>query len=368
MYSLIRKLLFLLDAEDAHELTVAQIVRLQQIPLVLRLIETWCSPSSALRAPSPRTRGEGILTTRPSFVAPRPTLRGEGQRVTSGEFVAPRPAERGEGGRRPGEGLFGLTFKSPIGIAAGFDKNAVMMPFLAALGFGFIEVGTVTLRPQPGNPKPRLFRAPNALVNRLGFNNDGADAVAARLRDWNRTVPLFVNVGKNRDVPLDAAPDAYAECLRKLAPYADVCVLNLSSPNTPSLRELQRPEHLDAILSAVDRTKPLLVKIAPDVDDVLLGEICDIAVNRVDGLICTNTTATSDGGLSGRPLFEKSTAILKDVRRRVGADYPLIGVGGVFTAADARAKFEAGANLVQLYTSFVFEGPSLPSRLARELA
>ena len=311
MYSLIRKLLFLLDAEDAHEFTAAQVVRLQQIPLVLRMV----------------------------------------------------------GGRRPpvaGVRFFGLDFPTPIGIAAGFDKNALMMPFLAAIGFGFIEVGTVTLRPQPGNPRPRLFRLPEqrALINRMGFNNDGADAVAARLRAWNRTVPLFVNIGKNRDVPLDAAPEAYAECHRKLAPYADVVVLNLSSPNTPSLRELQRPEHLELILNAVDRTKPLLVKIAPDVDDVLLGEIGDIAVKRIDGLICTNTSATPNGGLSGLPLFTKSTDVLRKVRQRVGPDYPLIGVGGIFTRDDVKAKMDAGANLVQLYTSFIYEGPSLPRRLA----
>ena len=310
MYSLIRKLLFLLDAEDAHELTVAQIVRLQQIPLVLRMVSV---------------RRDKVGLT-----------------------------------------LWGIDFPNRIGIAAGFDKNALMMPFLAALGFGFIEVGTVTLRPQPGNPRPRLFRVPEqrALINRMGFNNDGADAIAARLRNWNRTVPLFVNIGKNRDVPLDAAPDAYAECHRRLAPYADVCVLNLSSPNTPSLRELQRPEHLEAILASVDRTKPLLVKIAPDVDDVLLGEICDVAVKKVDGLICTNTTATPDGGLSGQPLLAKSTDVLRRVRERVGPDYPLVGVGGVFTRDDVSAKVAAGANLVQIYTSFIYEGPSLPRRLA----
>jgi dihydroorotate dehydrogenase len=313
MYSLIRNLLFLLDAEDAHDFTVRQIVRLQQIPLVLDLL--------AARRPPPAAR------------------------------------------RR----VWGLDFPTPIGIAAGFDKSAMMMPFLAALGFGFIEVGTVTLRPQPGNPRPRMFRFPDerALINRLGFNNDGADAVAERLRDWKRTVPLFVNVGKNRDVPLEAAPESYAECHRRLAPHADVCVLNLSSPNTPSLRELQRPEHLDAILNAVDRSKPLLVKIAPDIDDALLGEICDIAVKRIDGLICTNTTIRPAGGLSGQPLFAKSTEVLRRVRQKVGPDYPLVGVGGVFTPDDVRGKMTAGANLVQLYTSFIYEGPSLPSRLAR---
>ena len=317
MYSLIRSLLFLLDAEDAHDLTVQQIVRLQQVPLAMRLVAV-----AARRSP-----------------------------------VAVQK-------------LWNLSFTSPIGIAAGFDKNAVMMPFLAALGFGFLEVGTVTLHAQAGNPKPRLLRRPadRALINRLGFNNDGADAVAARLRDWKRTVPLFVNVGKNRGVPSEAAADAYAACLRKVAPYADACVLNLSSPNTPGLRELQRPEHLEKIVRSVDRTKPLLVKIAPDIDDALLGEICDYCARNVDGMICTNTTAVAAGGLSGRPLFEKSTEVLRKVRQRVGPTFPLIGVGGIFTYDDVRKKMDAGANLVQLYTSLIYEGPGLPARLARAIS
>jgi dihydroorotate dehydrogenase len=212
-----------------------------------------------------------------------------------------------------------------------------------------------------------MFRHPEsrAIVNRMGFNNDGADAVAERLARWPNTVPLLVNVGKNRDVPLDAAPDAYAACAAKLEKYADVLVINVSSPNTPSLRELQRPEHLVAILDAVNATKPLLVKIAPDLDDALLGEICDVCVKRASGMICTNTTTHPDGGLSGAPLMGKSTDLLSKVRQRTGAGYPLIGVGGLFTAEDVRAKMAAGADLVQLYTSFIYEGPGLPSRLAR---
>ena len=313
MYSLIRRLLFLLDPEDAHDFISRQMVALQQIPIVLRAIERTCAPPASARLE-----------------------------------------------------LFGLTFRSPIGIAAGLDKNATMMPFLAALGFGFVEVGTVTLRPQPGNPRPRMFRYPEsrAIVNRMGFNNDGADAVAERLARWQKSVPLFVNVGKNRDVPLDAAPEAYAACAAKLERYADALVINVSSPNTPSLRELQRPEHLAAILNAVKTTKPLLVKIAPDVDDVLLGEICDLCVKRASGMICTNTTAHLDGGLSGVPLREKSTRVLARVRELVGPDYPLVGVGGVFTADDVREKIVAGANLVQLYTGFVYEGPLVAKRLA----
>jgi dihydroorotate dehydrogenase len=317
MYSLIRKLLFQLDAEDAHELAVRQMIALQKIPIVLRAIERFC-------APPPNARRE----------------------------------------------LMGLTFPSPIGIAAGFDKNALLMPMLAALGFGFVEVGTVTLRPQSGNPRPRLFRYPqhHALINRLGFNNDGADAVAERLKSWIPTVPLFVNVGKNRDVPIDAAADDYGACAATLAPYADAVVVNLSSPNTPSLRELQRPEHLERILAAVG---PAIVKIAPDIDDTMLGEICDVCAKRARGMICTNTTiarpfvSNETGGLSGAPLMEASTSILANVRKRVGPNYPLIGVGGIFTADDVRAKFTAGANLVQVYTGFVYEGPLMAKRLAR---
>ena len=317
MYRLIRSLLFQLDAESAHELTVEQIRRIQHIPLLLRAIAAFAVPP-----PSART-------------------------------------------------IWGLTFRTPIGIAAGFDKNAVMMPFLAAIGFGFIEVGTVTLLPQPGNPKPRIFRYPQdgALVNRLGFNNDGAEAVATRLRGWERTVPLLVNIGKNRDVPLERATEAYVECYRRVAPHADVAVLNVSSPNTPGLRELQRPEHLEELLAAIAtvRSGPVLVKIAPDLDDAQIAEICDICASRADGMICTNTTAVESGGLSGKPLLEKSTRVLAQVRQRVDPHFPLIGVGGVFTPEDARAKFVAGADLVQVYTGFVYEGPSLPSRIARAL-
>jgi dihydroorotate dehydrogenase len=319
MYSLIRKLLFRLDSEDAHELAVRQMIALQKIPIVLRAIERFC---------------------------------------------APPPSARRE--------LMGLNFPSPIGIAAGFDKNGLLMPMLAALGFGFVEVGTVTLRPQPGNPRPRLFRYPEhrALINRLGFNNDGADVVAERLKSWQRTVPLFVNIGKNRDVPIDAAADDYGACAMKLAPYADAVVVNLSSPNTPSLRELQRPEHLERILTAVG---PALVKIASDIDDVMLEEICDVCVKRARGMICTNTTverpfpAAEAGGLSGAPLMAPSTSTLARVRNHVGSSIPLIGVGGIFTGSDVRAKFAAGADLVQVYTGFIYKGPLMARHLAFEL-
>lgn len=322
IYPLLRRALFHLEAEAAHEWTGEQVQHLQQIPIALRVIERVCRP----------------------------------------------PA----GAKRQ---LLGMTFPSPIGIAGGFDKNATMMPFLAALGFGFIEVGTVTLRPQAGNPKPRLFRYPGdrALINRMGFNNDGADAVAARLRAWERKVPVFVNVGKNRDVPLEGAVEAYVECYRRLAPHADAAVLNLSSPNTPGLRDLQRPEHLEALLNAVRsvRVGPVLIKIAPDLDDAQIAEISGVCASLADGMICTNTTLdrlpgmNEAGGLSGRPLMEKSTRVLREVRQRVGPGYPLIGVGGVFTVDDAREKFAAGADLVQIYTSFIYEGPMIAKRLAR---
>ena len=330
IYPLLRRLLFRLDAESAHELAVEQIESLQHVALAVRAIEFFCRP--------PANAARKVL---------------------------------------------GLTFPSPIGIAAGFDKNAVMMPMLAALGFGFIEVGTVTLRPQAGNPRPRLFRYPaeRALINRMGFNNDGADAVAERLKRYRDSrvaecnPPLLVNIGKNRDVPLAAAADAYAACYRCLAPHADAAVMNLSSPNTPGLRDLQRPEQLEHLLNVVRgvRTGPLLVKIAPDLEDAQIGEIADVCSRLADGMICTNTTLdrlpgmSEAGGLSGAPLMRKSTAVLAKVRKRVGPEYPLIGVGGIFTAADVREKLAAGADLVQVYTGFIYEGPVLPSRLAREL-
>jgi dihydroorotate dehydrogenase len=322
IYPLLRRLLFQLDPEAAHEFTARQMGYLQEIPILLRAIERYCRP----RASAART-------------------------------------------------LFGLQFRSPIGIAGGFDKNATMMPFLAALGFGFIEVGTVTLRQQPGNPRPRLFRYPEqqALINRLGFNNDGADAVAARLRNWPRSVPVFVNIGKNREVPFEGATEAYVECYRRLAPHADAAVLNLSSPNTPGLRDLQRPEHLAELLRAIRsvRRGPVLVKIAPDLEDSQIHEIADLCRYQADGMICTNTTLdrlpgmNEAGGLSGKPLMSKSTSVLAKVRECVGSGYPLIGVGGIFTAADVEAKMAAGADLVQVYTGFVYEGPFLARRLAR---
>ena len=322
MYRLIRSLLFRMDPEEAHEWVAQQMSALGQVPIAMRALE------ALTRAPSSAARE-----------------------------------------------LLGLKFRSPIGIAAGFDKNATMVPFLAALGFGFVEVGTVTLRPQPGNARPRLFRYPphRALINRMGFNNDGADAVASRLQQLGpRSTPLFVNIGKNRDVPLEGAADNYAASYEKLAPHADATVLNLSSPNTPGLRDLQKPEQLEKLLGAIPKRGPVLIKIAPDLDDAQLGEICDVCATKADGMICTNTTLdrlpgmNEAGGLSGAPLRAKSTDVLRRVRERVGPGYPLIGVGGVFTAEDVKERVDAGADLVQVYTAFVYEGPLLARKLAKK--
>jgi len=296
--------------------------------------------------------------------------------------------------------LWGLRFGNPFGIAAGFDKNAELVPMLVALGFGFVEIGTVTLRPQPGNPKPRMFRYPaqEALVNRLGFNNEGAATVAARLETHWHTLaadelrkhpPVFVNIGKNKDVGLEAAAENYVAAYELLAPVADAVVVNVSSPNTPALRDLQRPEQLEVILSALREARgrvefvrpagehPIIVKIAPDLDDVQLAEICDLVTTTADGLTATNTTIDKSrlsaghvetGGISGRPVFEQSTRILREARRIVGPGYPLIGVGGVMGAAEARAKLDAGADLVQGYTGFVYRGPSYARDVVRGLA
>ncbi len=296
----------------------------------------------------------------------------------------------------------GLTFPHPLGVAAGFDKNAEGIDALAALGFGHVEVGTVTGRPQPGNPVPRLFRLPadGAVVNRMGFNNEGAEAVARRLaarrqRRGDRPGPVLgVNIGKTKVVPDDdqAAVEAdYRRSAGLLAPYADYLVVNVSSPNTPGLRGLQAVERLGPLLDAVrkeadravtDRRLPLLVKIAPDLaDDDVLG-VADLALDRgLDGVIATNTTISrqglasgaeavervGDGGLSGRPLRERATAVLSLLRGRVGPDLTLVGVGGISTPEDARARLAAGATLLQAYTGFIYGGPLWPRRIVRGL-
>ena len=275
--------------------------------------------------------------------------------------------------------LFGLNFPNPIGLAAGLDKNGVALPAWAALGFGFIEIGTVTAKAQPGNPKPRIFRLPEqqALINRLGFNNDGADAIAQRLatlRESGRwpAVPVGINIGKSRATPLEQATDDYLYSFRMLRDFADYITLNISSPNTPGLRELQEPEKLSELLHAIGNEagtapKPLVVKISPDVSDAELKAILAVCEeNGVSGIIATNTTLDHSsippqldqaGGLSGAPLRDKSTALVREIAAR--STIPVIASGGIFDAESAREKFQAGAQLIQLYTGLVYRGPQL---------
>ena len=284
--------------------------------------------------------------------------------------------------------LWGRDFPNPIGIAAGFDKDARVPAALLRLGFGFVEVGTVTPRPQPGNAKPRIFRlaADGALINRLGFNSGGLDGLVARLRQRRRELGIVgVNVGRNRDSS-DAVAD-YVEGVRRAAPLADYLVVNVSSPNTPGLRDLQARAALEALLRAVAAARersgagpPLLVKIAPDLTPEERADIAGVALAaNVDGIVIANTTvarpaglrsraASEAGGLSGRPLFAPSTALVGEMYRLTGGRLPLVGVGGVASAEDAYAKIRAGAALVQLYTALVFAGPPLLGQIKSGLA
>jgi dihydroorotate dehydrogenase len=283
--------------------------------------------------------------------------------------------------------LWGLDFPNPVGLAAGYDKDGRVSEAMRRLGFGFVEVGTVTPRPQAGNPKPRVFRLEedHAIVNRMGFNSDGLDAVVDRLSRRRSPGVIGVNLGKNRDSQ-DVAAD-YALGIRRMAKLSDYLVVNISSPNTPGLRDLQRRGNLEALLRALTRTReesghgvPLLVKIAPDLTQPEREDIASVVLDaRIDGLIVANTTvdrtvglvspyAKEAGGLSGRPLFASSTALLSDMYRLTQGRIPLIGVGGIANAADAFAKIRAGASLVQLYTALVFAGPILVSEIKRGLA
>src|SRR5262245_40296799 len=283
--------------------------------------------------------------------------------------------------------LFGLNFPNPIGLAAGLDKNGVALPAWAALGFGFIELGTVTAKAQPGNPKPRIFRLPEqqALINRLGFNNDGAEVIAQRLRKLRESgrwpaVPVGINIGKSRATPLEQATDDYLYSFRVLRDFADYVTLNVSSPNTPGLRELQEPERLSELLCAIGKEagktpKPLAVKISPDLSGAELKAILAICEeNGVSGIIATNTTLDHSsipseldqpGGLSGAPLRDKSTALVREIAAR--STIPVIASGGIFDADSAREKFNVGAPLIQLYTGFVYRGPELLREIADTL-
>ena len=327
MYGLARPLLFALDAERAHDLALASLEAAY------------------------RTGLNPLLAQKP----------------------APLPVE-----------ALGLRFDNPVGLAAGLDKNAAHVDALAALGFGFLEVGTTTPRAQPGNPKPRMFRlaAHQAIINRLGFNNEGVDALVRNVERSKRRCLLGINIGKNRDTPNERAADDYLLCLERVYAHADYVTVNISSPNTQGLRDLQAADALRALLGRLrdagerlsgrhGKRTPLLLKIAPDLDHAAMDAIAAAVVEaRVDGLICTNTTversgvagerhAGETGGLSGAPLFEGSTAVLRGMRERVGSALPLVGVGGIGSGAQARAKREAGATLLQLYTGLVYRGPSL---------
>ena len=338
-YALTRPFLFGLDPEAAHELTLDSIARFQNSPL------------QCLWAHS---------------------------RVSDPVTVA------------------GLKFPNRIGLAAGLDKNGRCIDGLGAMGFGFIEVGTVTPKGQPGNPKPRMFRLPeaNALINRLGFNNEGLDSFLANVKratSFRRAGGILgLNIGKNAVTPIENAVDDYLIGLAGVYPHADYVTVNISSPNTKNLRALQSDEALDALLSALQarklqlakehgRTVPMFVKIAPDPDEAQVKVIAaTLKNNGIDGVIATNTTIGRDavkglkhaeetGGLSGAPVFEASNTVIRQLRAELGSAYPIIGVGGVLSGADAKAKRQAGADLVQVYTGLIYRGPALASECARAL-
>ncbi|GAA4365168.1 quinone-dependent dihydroorotate dehydrogenase [Hymenobacter saemangeumensis] len=288
--------------------------------------------------------------------------------------------------------VFGLKFPNPVGLAAGLDKNAVLTDELATLGFGFVEIGTVTPRPQTGNPTPRLFRLPQdgALLNRMGFNNDGAEAVARRLAQRkNRQLLIGGNIGKNKDTPNEQAAADYVACFEALKEVVDYFVVNVSSPNTPNLRQLQEKKPLIELLQQVQARnlaratpRPLLLKIAPDLTDSQLDDILEIArETKLSGLVATNTTIARSGlrtdagqvsslgagGLSGRPLRARATEVVRYLHRHSDGSLPIVGAGGIHSAADALEKLAAGASLVQLYTGFVYEGPGLIRQINQAL-
>ncbi|WP_163558832.1 quinone-dependent dihydroorotate dehydrogenase [Halomonas sp. NO4] len=334
MYALARSLLFRLDAETAHGVALRALDAATRLGLASRL---------------------------------------------AGERVAD-PVE-----------LMGLRFPNRVGLAAGLDKNADHLDALGALGFGFVEVGTVTPRPQPGNPRPRLFRLPEvgAIINRMGFNNAGVDHLVERVKASRYDGVIGINIGKNLTTPVERAVDDYLLCLEKVHAHAHYVTVNISSPNTPGLRELQFGEHLDALLgklreagSRLDRESgrrvPLAVKIAPDMSAEEVALVArSIAANGIDAVIATNTTVSRDavaglphaeeaGGLSGRPVFAASNAVVRELRRHL-SELPIIGVGGVDSGEAAVAKREAGADLVQLYSGFIYRGPALVAECARGL-
>lgn len=283
--------------------------------------------------------------------------------------------------------VFGLKFKNPVGLAAGFDKNAEFVEELSYLGFGFIEIGTVTPKPQSGNEKPRMFRLveDEALINRMGFNNRGVDVAAARLKSLKNKNQVIIggNIGKNKITPNEKAGDDYEYSFHALYDYVDYFVVNVSSPNTPGLRDLQEKEPLTRLLNRLqeinrkkEKQKPILLKIAPDLTDSQLDDIIEIVQDtKISGLIATNTTIGRDnlkskhqketGGLSGKPLTQRSTEIIRYISQKTQNAFPIIGVGGIHSAEDALKKLEAGASLIQVYTGFIYEGPGLVKKICQ---
>jgi len=334
--SVVRKVLFQFDPEVVHHFTFGMIKNLFRLPLVGKIVKS-------------------------KFGFEHPSLERE---------------------------LFGLKFKNPVGLAAGFDKNARLFDEFAEYGFGFVEIGTVTPKPQPGNPKKRLFRLKEdeAIINRMGFNNDGADEIVARLKNRRSDIIIGGNIGKNKVTPNEKATEDYLICFEKLFDVVDYFVVNVSSPNTPNLRELQDKEPLTALLGALEKEnrtknhpKPILLKIAPDLTDSQLQDIIDIVKDTgIAGVIATNTTLsreglrsanqTETGGLSGKPVRERSTEVIRFLSEKSGKAFPIIGVGGIHSADDALEKLEAGADLVQLYTGFIYEGPALVREINEKLA
>lgn len=292
--------------------------------------------------------------------------------------------------------VMGMTFPNPVGLAAGLDKDGAYIDGLATLGFGFIEVGTVTPRAQPGNPMPRMFRLPQAkaIINRMGFNNGGVDAFVKNVQAsrfyQNREGILGLNIGKNADTPIERAVDDYLICLNKVYPYASYVTINISSPNTKNLRQLQGASELDALLSQLKdaqqrladehkRYVPIALKIAPDMDQEQIQNVAQALLrHKIDGVIATNTTinreavknlkyAEETGGLSGAPVFEASNIVIRELKKELGNSVPIIGVGGILSGADAQAKMNAGASLVQLYTGLIYQGPALVRECAAAL-
>jgi dihydroorotate dehydrogenase len=282
--------------------------------------------------------------------------------------------------------LFGLTFPNPVGLAAGFDKDAKLYKELSNFGFGFIEIGTLTPKPQPGNPKKRLFRLPEdgGLINRMGFNNEGVEAAIERLKR-NKGILIGGNIGKNKLTPNEEAVSDYVQCFEALFPHVDYFVVNVSSPNTPNLRALQDKEPLTHLLQTLkdlnhskSKPKPILLKIAPDLTEEQLVDIIDIVTSvKIDGVIATNTTLSREGlqsenksemgGLSGKPVTKKSTEVIRFLHEKSKNAFPIIGVGGIHSPEDAIEKLEAGASLVQLYTGFVYEGPGVVKRINKAI-